>query len=100
MLMRLLQLTTGAILLFVGFVNSFWGNDPYLGWAISLVASVYLTLAGHDLLGALAISDRIRRLAGFVVFLLIMWVALGVGELPEKTVMMLEAFPYTKITGI
>jgi hypothetical protein len=100
MLMRLLQLTAGAILLFVGFVQSFWGNDPYLGWGISLVASAYLTLAGHSLLRALAISDRTRRLAGFVVFLLIMWVALGVGELPEKTAMMLEAFPYTKITGI
>ena len=100
MLMRLLQLTAGAILLFVGFVQSFWGNDPYLGWGISLVASTYLTLAGHNLLRALAISDRTRRLAGFVVFLLIMWVALGVGELPEKTAMMLEAFPYTKITGI
>lgn len=100
MLMRLLQLTAGAILLFVGFVQSFWGNDPYLGWAISLVASAYLTLVVHDLLTALAISDRIQRVAGFVVFLLIMWIALGVGELPEKTATMLEAFPYTKITGI
>ena len=98
--MRLLQLAAGAVLLFVGFVQSFWGNDPYLGWAISLVASGYLTLAGRDLLQVLAISDRTQRLAGFVVFLLIMWIALGVGELPEKTAMMLEAFPYTKITGI
>lgn len=100
MLMRLLKLTAGAILLFVGFVQSFWGNDPYLGWAISLVASAYLTLAGRDLLTAFAISDRTQRVAGFVVFLLIMWVSLGVGELPEKTAMMLEAFPYTQITGI
>jgi len=100
MLMRLLQLTAGAILLFVGFVQSFWGNDPYLGWGISLVASAYLTLAGHNLLRALAISDRTQRVAGFAVFLLIMWIALGVGELPEKTTLMLEAFPYTKITGI
>jgi len=100
MLMRLLQLTAGAILLFVGFVQSFWGNDPYLGWGISLVASAYLTLAGHNLLRALAISDRTQRAAGFAVFLLIMWIALGVGELPEKTTLMLEAFPYTKITGI
>ena len=98
--MRLLQLAAGAVLLFVGFVQSFWGNDPYLGWAISLVASGYLTLAGRDLLQVLAISDRTQRLAGFVVFLLIMWIALGVGELPEKTAMMLEASPYTKITGI
>jgi hypothetical protein len=100
MMMRLLRLTAGAVLLFVGFVQSFWGNDPYLGWAISLVASAYLTLAGYDLLAALAISDRTQRVAGFAVFLLIMWIALGVGELPEKTAMMLEAFPYTKITGI
>ena len=100
MLMRLLQLVAGAVLLFVGFVQSFWGNDPYLGWAISLVASAYLTLAGNDLLTDLAISDRTRRVTGFVMFLLIMWVSLGVGELPEKTAMMLEAFPYTQITGI
>ena len=100
MLIRLLQLAAGAVLLFVGFVQSFWGNDPYLGWAISLVASAYLTLAGHDLLTDLAISDRAQRVVGVAVFLLIMWIALGVGELPEKTAMMLEAFPYTKITGI
>ena len=98
--MRLLQLAAGAVLLFVGFIQSFWGNDPYLGWAISLVASAYLTLAGLDLLKALAISGRTQRLAGFAVFFLIMWIALGVGELPEKTTLMLEAFPYTKITGI
>ena len=97
---RVLQLAAGAVLLFVGFVQSFWGNDPYLGWAISLVASAYLTLAGHDLLTDLAISDRAQRVVGVAVFLLIMWIALGVGELPEKTAVMLEAFPYTKITGI
>ena len=100
MLIRLLQLTAGATLLFVGFVQSFWGNDSYLGWAISLVASAYLTLAGRHLIAALSISERNQRVASVIVFLLIGWVALGVGQLPEKTAMMLEAFPYTQITGI
>lgn len=100
MLIRLLQLTAGATLLFVGFVQSFWGNDPYLGWVISLVASAYLTLTGRHLIAALSISERNQRVASVIVFLLIGWVALGVGQLPEKTAMMLEAFPYTQITGI
>ena len=26
-------------LFYSGFVNTFWGNDPYLGWAITIIAA-------------------------------------------------------------
>ncbi|MED6301740.1 MAG: hypothetical protein VX629_05375 [Pseudomonadota bacterium] len=57
-------------LFYSGFVHTFWGNDPYLGWAI---------------IGTL---------------LLVSWVSLGVGEPPEKTEMMLDNLPMPKITGV
>ena len=28
-------------LFYSGFVNTFWGNDPYLGWAITIIASIH-----------------------------------------------------------
>ena len=26
-------------LFYSGFVHTFWGNDPYLGWAITIIAA-------------------------------------------------------------
>jgi hypothetical protein len=54
----------------------------------------------------LAVMDRIgltgrrRRWAVIGTLLLVSWVSLGVGELPEKTEMMLDNLPMPKITGV
>jgi hypothetical protein len=39
---RWLYLVLAVPLLYAGFVQSFWGNDPYLGWAITVIASVII----------------------------------------------------------
>ena len=39
---RWFYLVLALPLLYAGFVQSFWGNDPYLGWAITVIASVMI----------------------------------------------------------
>ena len=87
-------------LLYAGFVQSFWGNDPYLGWAITVIAGGIIADPIYHYAKRFGLSKRRRQGIAIVLFFLIMWVSLGVGELPEKTEMMLESFPHSDITGI
>ena len=86
-------------LLYAGFVQSFWGNDPYLGWAITLIASVIIAKPLSSYAQQFRLSTRRHDAVTIFVFVLIMWISLGVGELPEKTEMMLDRFPEPRITG-
>ena len=86
-------------LLYAGFVQSFWGNDPYLGWAITVIASVIIANPLSSDAQQSRLSTRRHDAVMIFVFVLIMWISLGVGELPEKTEMMLDRFPEPRITG-
>ena len=86
-------------LLYAGFVQSFWGNDPYLGWAITVIASVIIANPLSSDAQQSRLSKRRYDAVTIFVFVLIMWISLGVGELPEKTEMMLDRFPEPRITG-
>lgn len=86
-------------LLYAGFVQSFWGNDPYLGWAITVIASVIIANPLSSDAQQSRLSTRRHDAVTIFVFVLIMWISLGVGELPEKTEMMLDRFPEPRITG-
>ena len=86
-------------LLYAGFVQSFWGNDPYLGWAITVIASVIIANPLSSDAQQSRLSTRRYDAVTIVLFVLIMWISLGVGELPEKTEMMLDRFPEPRITG-
>ena len=86
-------------LLYAGFVQSFWGNDPYLGWAITVIASVIIANSLSSYAQQSRLSTRRHDAVTIFVFVLIMWISLSVGELPEKTEMMLDRFPEPRITG-
>lgn len=86
-------------LLYAGFVQSFWGNDPYLGWAITVIASVIIANPLSSYAQQSRLSTRRYDAVTIFVFVLIMWISLGVGELPDKTEMMLDRFPEPRITG-
>lgn len=86
-------------LLYAGFAQSFWGNDPYLGWAITVIASVIIAKPLSSYAQQFRLSTRRHDAVTIFVFVLIMWISLGVGELPEKTEMMLDRFPEPRITG-
>ena len=86
-------------LLYAGFVQSFWGNDPYLGWAITVIASLIIANPLSSYAQQSCLSTRRHDAVTIFVFVLIMWISLSVGELPEKTEMMLDRFPEPRITG-
>ncbi len=78
-----------AILFFtIGFINTFWGNDTIFGIGIAVLSVIYIP----------GTSAYIKKLTGFsipvvvkiLLALFILWAALGVGELFDKTEMMLE----------
>jgi len=82
----------------IGFVNSFWGNDPYFGLIIFALSFIYY----------LPLIKMIERNLNFVLIrrimlvlgVLILWASLGVGELFDKIELMRQSLPFTNITGI
>ena len=94
-----LYLVLAVPLLYAGFVQSFWGNDPYLGWAITVIASVIIANPLSSYAQQSHLSTRRHDAVTIVLFVLFMWISLGVGELPDKTEMMLDRFPEPRITG-
>ncbi|MEK9650500.1 MAG: hypothetical protein VW146_06080 [Gammaproteobacteria bacterium] len=88
----------GMLISLIGFVNAYWGNDPYFGLIIiGLAFFYYLPLI--DLLRRL-FAPKFFYVLKIVLGILILWASLGVGELEDKLAMMLSSFPYPNITGI
>ncbi|WP_254087341.1 hypothetical protein [Dawidia cretensis] len=78
----------GVIVIGIGLVNVFWGNDPGFG-----VFLLVLSCAYFPPLQALFKDKTGRSIPGLVKFLLgifILWAALGVGELFPKVNLMLN----------
>ena len=81
----------GIAVFAIGVVNSFWGSDPGFGVFILLLSFVYF----------LPINAILKKMTGFsipkmgivkiVLGLLIIWVALGVGELFNKLELMMTS---------
>lgn len=92
------QSAVGLLVAFVGFVNCYWGNDPFFGLAILLSSVVFLLPAMNKISDF--ISDKTARWLKAGLLLFILWAALGVGEFFDKMEMMSRAFPYPELTGI
>ena len=94
---ELIVVAFGVLFSAIGFVNTFWGNDQYYGLAV-LTASFLFYLPLIDVVRA-----RVRAQQGTALLVLlgafILWSSIGVGELLDKTAMMVEAFPHPQITG-
>ena len=79
----------GIVVLAIGIVNMFWGNDPYFGIFLFLLGLVFFP----------PVNALIRKLLGFSVPLVvkivlgvfIVWAALGVGELFNKIELMVNS---------
>jgi len=95
---KFVSLIFGIVFSFVGFVNTFWGNDPFFGLTIFALSFIYY-LPAIDLLQN-KISLRTLTIAKYVFGFLILWTSLGVGEFFDKIELMLINFPYPNITGI
>ena len=88
----------GLIFSFVGFVNTFWGNDPFYGLAV-VVLSFFYYLPTIDLLREL-IKPKILSGTKYIIGFLFLWSSLGVGELIDKIELMLRSYPVPNISGI
>ena len=76
------------IVLSIGGVNLFWGNDPGLGALIVLLSFVYFPPANN--LVRSKTGFFIPVLAKIALAILILWVSLGVGELFDKIDLMIQ----------
>ena len=96
---HLFTIIVAGILFYVGFVQTFWGNDPYLGWGITVIAGlVFVEPAGY-IMARFKLSGRRYEVVLGVTLVVVLWVSLGVGELWDKTQLMLEHLPMPHITG-
>jgi|LULX01.1.fsa_nt_gb uncharacterized membrane protein YagU involved in acid resistance len=98
LLLKFGSLIFGITFSFIGFVNIFWGNDPYYGLIILILSLMYY-LPIIDLVKNL-IKTNYLATAKFLIGFFILWSSSGVGELFDKIDSMLRNFPYTNITGI
>jgi cobalamin biosynthesis protein CobD/CbiB len=85
---KLITWLSGAFFIIIGFINTFWGNDP--GYGLFVVALAFLFFP--------PVTDLIRNITGFsipwylkvLLALFILWSALGVAELPDKIDLMMQ----------
>lgn len=87
----------GVLFSFIGFANTFWGNDPYYGLAILLISVLFYIPLIDSFRNNL--SSKVKTLILFFLGFFVLWSSAGVGELSDKIKIMIENFPYTNITG-
>ena len=78
----------GFIVLAIGLINTFWGNDPGFGIFLILLSFVYYPPVNVLIKNMIGFS--IPMFAKILLGLFIIWASLGVGELFEKINMMLN----------
>lgn len=87
---NVLSFVFGIIVLAIGLVNTFWGNDMGFGIFIVLLSLVYF-LPANPILKKLT-GFNLSAIVKVVLGLFILWAALGVGELFDKIDLMLNHF--------
>ena len=80
----------GILVLAAGAVNTFWGNDPFFGVAMVFLSLIYLPPANTVIKKWTGFSIPVA--AKIIVGLLVLWAALGVGELFDKIHLMMIDF--------
>ena len=77
----------GILVLAIGIVNTFWGNDPFFGIFLLLLSTIYFPPVNMLLNKWLGFS--VPLLVKIVLGIFILWAALGVGELFDKIDLMM-----------
>lgn len=89
-ILNLISWIFGILFSAIGFINTFWGNDP--GYGIFIIC---LSLVYFPPLYALfqeKTHRSIPRVIKILLGLFILWTALGVAELPAKIDLMMQDF--------
>lgn len=93
-----LSMLLGCLLLSIGFVNLFWGNDPFFGLAICVASTLYFFPVAKKI--SRMLEPKWWRWILAILAVLILWASLGVGDLEGKLELMRVSFPMPNITGI
>ena len=80
----------GILVLAIGILNVFWGNDPGFGIFLVLLSLIYFPPV--NVLVREITGFSIPALAKIIVGLFVIWASLGVGELFDKISLMLQDF--------
>jgi cobalamin biosynthesis protein CobD/CbiB len=86
-----LSFLAGLLFSFIGFVNMFWGDDPFYGLLIFTLSFLFYHPVIQWLLEKL--SPKIVLIIKMVFALFILWSSLGVGELLSKIKIMRQHLP-------
>lgn len=79
----------GIVVLAIGVINVFWGNDPFFGCFLVLLSFVYFLPVNDILRNTIEFSIPKMGVVKIVLGILIIWAAIGVGELFGKIELML-----------
>lgn len=78
----------GIIVLAIGFINTFWGNDPFFGIFVLVLSFVYFPLINNFVKSKFGFA--IPLIIKIVLAVFILWSSLGVGELFDKIDLMMR----------
>jgi hypothetical protein len=85
---KAVSLFFGLLFSFIGFVNLFWGNDPFFGLFILILSLVYYPPVQRLIESKTGFP--IPGLAKFAIGAFIIWSSVGVGELFDKIDLMVK----------
>lgn len=88
--LSLISLMFGIVVLAVGIVNTFWGNDPFFGIFLLILSSAYYPPTNSLIKAKIGLEIPIEF--KIVLGIFIVWASLGVGELLSKVNLMLMDF--------
>ncbi len=82
----------GIVVVAIGLVNLFWGNDTGFGVFLLLLSLVYFLPVNAILRKLTGLSIPKLGIVKIVLGIFILWVSLGVGELFTKIELMMNSF--------
>ena len=82
----------GIVVVAIGLVNLFWGNDPGFGVFLLLLSLVYFLPVNAILRKLTGLSIPKLGIVKIVLGIFILWASLGVGELFDKIELMMNSF--------
>ncbi|PQJ74438.1 hypothetical protein [Polaribacter gangjinensis] len=81
----------GLLFFYIGFVNTFWGNDPFYGLFIILLSFIFFLPIINLIIEK--IPQKTLLILKILLGFFIIWSSLGVGELFDKIELMKISFP-------
>ncbi|MBK8142728.1 MAG: hypothetical protein IPK57_18300 [Chitinophagaceae bacterium] len=82
----------GIVVVAIGLVNLFWGNDKGFGVFLLLLSLVYFLPVNAILRKLTGLSIPKLGIVKIVLGIFILWASLGVGELFDKIELMMNSF--------